>query len=76
MDKQWYVIRTYVGDEQRGFDALQQKIRECGQNEAFGEVVVRSDAGWTRLPASSGGVTMNSGGMFWCHPSANPMGRN
>jgi transcription termination/antitermination protein NusG len=76
MDKQWYVIRTHVGDEQRVKAALQQKIREWGQDEAFGEVVGPSDVGWTRLPASRSRLTMNAGRMAWCHPSANSLGRN
>jgi transcription antitermination factor NusG len=35
MDKQWYVIRTHVGDGQRVKAALQQKIRECGQGRGL-----------------------------------------
>ena len=43
MDKQWYVIRTHVGYEQRVKAALQQKVRERGQESAFGEIVVPTE---------------------------------
>ncbi len=43
MDKQWYVIRTQVGYEQRVKAALQQKVRERGQEDAFGEIVVPTE---------------------------------
>lgn len=43
MEKQWYAIRTHVGYEQRVKAALQQKIRERSQEDAFGEVVVPTE---------------------------------
>jgi transcriptional antiterminator NusG len=43
MDKQWYALRTHVGYEQRVKAALQQKIRECGQEGVFGEIVVPTE---------------------------------
>jgi transcriptional antiterminator NusG len=43
MDKQWYAIRTRVGYEQRVKVALQQRIRERGQADAFGEIVVPTE---------------------------------
>ena len=43
MNKQWYAIRTHVGYEQRVKAALQQKIYERGQEDAFGEVVVPTE---------------------------------
>lgn len=43
MDKQWYALRTHVGSEQRVKTALQQKIRERGQEDAFGEIVVPTE---------------------------------
>jgi transcription termination/antitermination protein NusG len=43
MDKQWYALRTHVGYEQRVKAALRQKIRERGQEDAFGEIVVPTE---------------------------------
>lgn len=43
MEKQWYALRTHVGYEQRVKAALQQKIRERGQEDAFGETVVPTE---------------------------------
>ncbi|HEV8714980.1 MAG TPA: transcription termination/antitermination protein NusG [Candidatus Binatia bacterium] len=43
MEKQWYALRTQVGYEQRVKAALQQKIRERGQEDAFGEIVVPTE---------------------------------
>ncbi|MCS6925562.1 MAG: transcription termination/antitermination protein NusG [Candidatus Binatia bacterium] len=43
MQKQWYAIRTYIGCEQRVQVALQQKIRECGQQDAFGAIVIPTE---------------------------------
>lgn len=43
MNKQWYAIRTHIGYEQRVKAALQQKIRERGQEDAFGEIVVPTE---------------------------------
>jgi transcriptional antiterminator NusG len=43
MDKRWYALQTYVGYEHRVKAALQQKIRECGQEAAFGEIIVPTE---------------------------------
>jgi len=43
MEKQWYAVRTHVGYEQRVKAALQQKVRGCGQEDAFGEIVVPTE---------------------------------
>jgi len=43
MEKQWYVLRTHVGYEQRVKAALQQKVRERGQEHAFGEIIVPTE---------------------------------
>jgi transcriptional antiterminator NusG len=43
MEKQWYAIQTYVDYEQRVKAALQQKVRGCGQEDAFGEIVVPTE---------------------------------
>ena len=40
MQKQWYAIRTHVGYEQRVATALQRKICEGEQDDAFGEIMV------------------------------------
>lgn len=43
MEKQWYAIQTYVDYEQHVKAALQQKVRGCGQEDAFGEIVVPTE---------------------------------
>lgn len=43
MEKRWYALQTHVGYEHRVKAALQQKIRECGQEDAFGEIVVPTE---------------------------------
>lgn len=43
MQQQWYAIRTYVGSEQRVANALQRKIHEREQDDAFGEIIVPSE---------------------------------
>jgi transcriptional antiterminator NusG len=43
MEKQWYALRTYVGYEQRVKTALQHKVRERGQEEVFGQVIVPTE---------------------------------
>ncbi|MCL6508682.1 MAG: transcription termination/antitermination protein NusG [Bryobacteraceae bacterium] len=43
MEKHWYTIQTYVGYEYRVKAALQQKIREQGLDEAFGEILVPTE---------------------------------
>jgi len=43
MEKRWYALQTYVGYEHRVKAALQQKIREHGREDTFGEVVVPTE---------------------------------
>jgi len=43
MDKCWYAVRTRVGYERRVATVLQQKIRERGQGETFGEIIVPTE---------------------------------
>jgi transcriptional antiterminator NusG len=43
MNKQWYALRTHIGYEQRVKAALQQKIRERGQEDAFGAIMVPTE---------------------------------
>jgi transcriptional antiterminator NusG len=43
MQKQWYAIRTHAGYEQRVATALQRKICEREQDDAFGEIMVPSE---------------------------------
>ena len=43
MEKQWYVIQTYVGFEHRVKAALQRKIRATGKDEIFGEIFVPTE---------------------------------
>jgi transcriptional antiterminator NusG len=43
MAKQWYVVHTYSGYENRAKQALEQRIKELGQAEAFGDVLVPSE---------------------------------
>ncbi len=43
MEKQWYVVQTYVGFEQRVKTALQRKIREAGKADYFGEIFVPTE---------------------------------
>lgn len=40
MEKRWYAIQTYVGYEERVKAALEQKVRNKGKGDAFGEVMV------------------------------------
>lgn len=43
MEKRWYALQTYVSYEHRVKATLQQKIREHGQEDAFGEIVVPAE---------------------------------
>ncbi len=40
MKKQWYVIQTYVGFEQRVKAALERKIQITGKHNLFGEIIL------------------------------------
>ncbi len=40
MEKQWYVIQTYVGFEHRVKAALERKIQIAGKNNLFGEILL------------------------------------
>jgi transcriptional antiterminator NusG len=43
MAKQWYVVHTYSGYENRAKLALEQRIKEFGKSEMFGEVLIPSE---------------------------------
>jgi transcription termination/antitermination protein NusG len=43
MAKQWYVVHTYSGYENRAKLGLEQRIKEFGKQEEFGEVLVPSE---------------------------------
>lgn len=43
MQKQWYVIRTYVGYEHRVKTALERKIRQTHGEDLFGEIFVPTE---------------------------------
>jgi len=43
MEKRWYAIRTYVGYEPRVKAALQQTIRERGQDTTFGAIIIPTE---------------------------------
>jgi transcriptional antiterminator NusG len=43
MEKQWYALRTHSGYEHRVKAALQQKVREHDQHDAFGEIIVPTE---------------------------------
>jgi transcriptional antiterminator NusG len=43
MAKQWYVIHTYSGYENKAKLSLEQRIKELGKDELFGEVLVPSE---------------------------------
>jgi transcriptional antiterminator NusG len=49
MEKQWYVIQTYVGFEHRVKTALDRKIQIAGKNNLFGEVLVPTEKVMDRL---------------------------
>jgi transcriptional antiterminator NusG len=43
MEKQWYVIQTYVGFERRVKTALDRRIRETNREDLFGEIFVPTE---------------------------------
>ncbi len=43
MAKQWYVVHTYSGYENRAKTALEQRIKELGKEESFGAILVPSE---------------------------------
>ncbi len=43
MAKQWYVVQTYSGYENRAKAALEQRIKEHGMQDRFGEILVPSE---------------------------------
>ncbi|MBI5444610.1 MAG: transcription termination/antitermination protein NusG [Deltaproteobacteria bacterium] len=43
MAKQWYVVHTYSGYENRAKASLEQRVKEMGKEELFGEILVPSE---------------------------------
>jgi transcriptional antiterminator NusG len=43
MAKQWYVVHTYSGYENRAKLSLEQRVKELGKEDLFGEVLVPSE---------------------------------
>jgi transcriptional antiterminator NusG len=43
MAKQWYVVHTYSGYEQKAKAALEERVRALGREEQFGEVLVPAE---------------------------------
>ncbi len=43
MAKQWYVVQTYSGYENRAKAALEQRIKEHGVEDRFGQILVPSE---------------------------------
>lgn len=43
MAKEWYVVHTYSGYENRAKQALERRIKELGKEEFFGEILVPSE---------------------------------
>ncbi len=43
MEKHWYALQTYVGFEKRVKVTLQQKARDLGLEDAFGEIIVATE---------------------------------
>lgn len=43
MEKQWYMVQVYVGYEHRIKGMLRQKLRESGQEDAVGDIVVPTE---------------------------------
>lgn len=43
MQKQWYVIQTYIGFEHRVKTALERKLQETGKNNLFGEILLPTE---------------------------------
>ncbi len=43
MAKQWYVVHTYSGYEQKAKAALEERVRALGRSEQFGDVLVPAE---------------------------------
>ena len=43
MNKEWYVIHAYSGYENKGRDALLERIDRLGMKESFGEIMVPAE---------------------------------
>jgi transcriptional antiterminator NusG len=40
MAKQWYIVHTFSGFEQKTKAALEERVKQLGKQELFGEVLV------------------------------------
>ena len=40
MAKQWYIVHTFSGYEQKAKAALEERIRALGKQDFFGEILV------------------------------------
>lgn len=43
MAKQWYIVHTHTGFEDKVREALQERIRSAGQQELFGDILVPTE---------------------------------
>jgi transcription termination/antitermination protein NusG len=43
MAKQWYIVHTHTGFEDKVKEALQERIRSAGQQELFGDILVPTE---------------------------------
>ena len=43
MAKNWYVVHTYSGYEQKAKAALEERIKALGKEQVFGEVLVPAE---------------------------------
>lgn len=43
MAKEWYIVHTHTGFEDKVKEALQERIRSAGQEELFGEILVPTE---------------------------------
>ncbi|MDH3359268.1 MAG: transcription termination/antitermination protein NusG [Desulfobulbaceae bacterium] len=43
MARQWYILHTYSGFEEKVKTAMQERIRQAGQEELFGEILVPTE---------------------------------
>ena len=43
MARQWYILHTYSGFEEKVKIAMQERIRQAGQEELFGEILVPTE---------------------------------
>ncbi len=43
MARHWYILHTYSGFEEKVKTALQERIRQAGQEEMFGEILVPTE---------------------------------